>query len=161
VICANSSVTAHDDELLKGRLSSNSIDSSKMMGKSEPDWGCPTRLCPFVRTPARIGNEDDPDPSTGTRGFGGGTGKPSRTVMSSSPKVGDRLAAGLCHAGGAESEEEDELSCGSDELPSTEADKSLIKSGVPVSEGSGVDNSVMGENWHALPTHSGAVLSIS
>ena len=114
-----------------------------------------------MRAPARTGNEDDPDPSTGTRGFGGGTGKPSRTVMSSSPKVGDRLAAGLCHAGGAESEEEDELSCGSDELPSTEADKSLIKSGVPVSEGSGVDNSVMGENWHALPTHSGAVLSIS
>ena len=130
------------------------------MGKSEPDWGCPTGLCPFVRTPARNGNEGDPDPSTGTRGFGGGTGKPSRTVMSSSPVV-DRLTAGLCHAGGAESEEGDESSCGSDEPPSTEADKSLIKSGVPVSEGSGVDNSVMGENWHALPTHSGAVLSIS
>ena len=117
-----------------------------------------------MRVPTRNGNGDDPNPSTGTPVFDGGAGKTLRTMMSSSPEAGDRLAAGLRHAEGAESGEEDELSCGSDEPPSTEADESRIKSGVPVSEGSGVGNSVMGENWEgldALPTHSEAVLSIN
>jgi len=116
-----------------------------------------------VGTPARIGNEDDPNPSTGAPEFGG-NGKKSRTMTISSPEVGDTLADGISQAGDAESEEEDELGCGSDEPPSAEVDESLIKSGVPTTEGSGDDNSVMGENWEswdALPTHSKAVLSIN
>ena len=143
------------------------------MGKSEPDWRCPTRsaredasslrLCSFVGTPARNGNEDDPNPSTGAPEFGG-NGKKSRTMTDSSPEVVDRLADGINQARDAKSEEEDELGCGSDEPPSAEVDESLIKSGVPMSERSGVDDSVMGENWEgwdALPTYSKAVLSIN
>jgi hypothetical protein len=106
--------------------------------------------------PARNGNEDDPTPSTGAPEVGG-NGKKSRTMTRSSPKVDARLADGISQAGDVESEEEGELSCGSDEPPSAEVDESLIKSGVPMSERSGVDKLVMGENWEcldALPTHS-------
>lgn len=58
----------------------------------------------------------------------------------------------------------DVLGCASDDPPSAEVDESLIRSGVPESEGSGIVSSVMNEireGLHALKKFSEAVVSLS
>jgi hypothetical protein len=77
--------------------------------------------------------------------------------MSSSPEAGDGRDTGRRHADGAESEEEDVSGCVPGDVPSAEVAESLIKSGVPVSEGSEVGKSSVDEiceDLLALPTFS-------
>jgi len=82
--------------------------------------------------------------------------------MSSSPEAGVKRDTGRRHADGAESEEEEVSGCISDDPPSAEVAESLIRSGVPVSEGSGVVDSLVGEICEGLlglPTLSEVVVS--
>lgn len=111
-----------------------------------------SRLRSFMRTP----------PSIGSSQSDGGVGKKLRTMMSSSPEAGVKRDTGRRHADGAEADEEDVSGCISDDPPSAEVAESLIKSGVPVSEGSGVVDSLVGEICErllGLPTLSEVVVS--
>jgi hypothetical protein len=79
-------------------------------------------------------------------------GKTSSILVIIPTEAGEELYCGPDHA---ESEVEDVFGCASDEPPSAEVDESLIRSGVPESEGSGVGSSTMcevGKDLYALNT---------
>ena len=85
----------------------------------------------------------------------GVAGKTSSILVIFPTEAGEELYWGPDHAEDAESEVVEVLGCASDEPPSAEVDESLIRSGVPESEGSGVGSPTMsevGKDLYALNT---------
>jgi hypothetical protein len=143
-----------DDEILEWRLREiwkSQGHPSKMVGNNgqvrrclRSSLGDPSLRSPVGR-PARDGSSNAFDSSDGSLESDGVAGKTSSILEIFPTEAGEELYCGPDHADDAEPEEEDVLGCASDEPPSVEADESLIRSGVPESEGSGVGSSTMSE----------------
>jgi hypothetical protein len=98
-----------------------------------------------VGRPSWDGSDDAFDSSDGSLGSDGVAGKTSSILVIFPAEAGEELYCGPDHADDAESEAVDVFGSASDEPPPAEVDESLIRSGVPESEGSGVGSSAMGE----------------